>query len=106
MVRSLAMLMVPDVGLYSPTIILSRVVFPVPLAPIRPIFSPGFMCQFASSYRARAPISNVRLFIAIISAQRYDFGGKSESSKVGKVRKVTLGLVIIAFQKYPPAFHP
>lgn len=73
MVKSFAMDMVPDVGVYSPTIIFNKVVLPVPFAPIRPIFSPGFMCQFASSYNALAPISNVRLFIAIICAQRYDF---------------------------------
>src|ERR1700748_3581325 len=73
MVRSLAIDMVPDVGVYSPVIIFSRVVLPVPLAPIRPIFSPGLMCQLASSYNARAPISNVRLLIAIIWPQRYGF---------------------------------
>ncbi|MNV25851.1 hypothetical protein D3C71_1169600 [compost metagenome] len=58
---------VPEVGAYCPTIKRNKVDFPAPLAPIKPTLSPGLMCQFASSYNARDPISNVKLFIDIIS---------------------------------------
>src|SRR5580692_8853727 len=95
MVRSLAMDMEPDVGVYSPTIIFSRVVLPVPLAPIRPIFSPGLICQLASSYNALAPISNVRLFIAIICAQRYGFEAKGGKMAYAKRLLMTNYLLLI-----------
>src|SRR5690606_40390801 len=48
----------------------NKVDFPVPLAPIRPALSPGLICQFASSYNALEPISNVKLFIDIISGAK------------------------------------
>ncbi len=63
----------PDEGAYSPTIIFKRVDFPVPLAPMRPTLSPGFICQFASSYKALEPIRKVKSFIEIIWLQKYDF---------------------------------
>src|SRR5690606_24662078 len=57
---------VPEVGVYSPTISFSKVDFPVPFAPINPTRSPGFICQFASSYKALEPIRKVKSLIAII----------------------------------------
>src|SRR5690554_31261 len=62
--------MVPEVGVYSPTMSLSRVDLPVPFAPMSPVLSPGFICQLASSYNAREPISNVKLLIAIIVGRK------------------------------------
>ncbi|MNY22975.1 hypothetical protein D3C86_1566180 [compost metagenome] len=66
----------PEEGAYSPTIIFSSVDFPVPLAPIRPILSPGLMCQSASSYNALEPSRNVKSFIEIIWLQKYNFALK------------------------------
>src|SRR5690554_3073652 len=71
--------MLPEVGEYSPTMSFSRVDFPVPFAPISPVLSPGFICQLASSYKAREPISNVRLLIAIIFGRK-DTGNPSISA--------------------------
>lgn len=62
----------PEEGAYSPTIIFNSVDFPVPLAPIRPILSPGLICQFASSYKALEPIRKVKSFIEIMWVQKYN----------------------------------
>ncbi|MCY1538724.1 hypothetical protein D9M68_742790 [compost metagenome] len=65
--------MLPEEGAYSPTIIFSKVDFPVPFAPIRPTLSPGLICQLASSYKALEPIKKVKSFIDIIWPQKYKF---------------------------------
>lgn len=48
--------------LYSPEMMRSSVDFPVPFRPIKPIRSPGLICQLASLYKARLPNSKVMLF--------------------------------------------
>ncbi len=51
--------MFPEVGVYSPLMTRSKVDFPVPLAPISPIFSKGRICQLNSLNKILDPNSNV-----------------------------------------------
>ncbi len=71
MVQSLALEIDPLSGKISLFISFSKVDFPLPLSPISPILSFGFICKLASSNKARPPIKYDRLFIDNISAKVY-----------------------------------
>lgn len=70
--RSFRLEMLPADGAYSPLMTRSKVDFPVPLAPISPIFSCGRMCQCSSLKSTLDPNSKVMSFSTNTDLEFYE----------------------------------
>lgn len=88
MVIPVTLEMFPAEILYSPEMMRSSVDFPVPLRPIKPIRSPGLICQLASLYKARLPNSKVMLFSVSNVSKKNLCKANSQAAKYYAKKKI------------------